>query len=115
MNNSGDVEQNRQPAIPPAAPAVAPAINTSIPFPEPLKLSGNMQENVENFRDAFDIYLVASGLEYREERVKIATFKAALGTDARKVFNLWPLREEEKTQWQHVWNPSQHTWYHKKT
>lgn len=71
------------------------AINSSIPFPEPLKLEGNIKENVANFRDAFDIYLIASGLELREERVKVATFKAALGTEARKIFNLWPLTPAE--------------------
>ncbi|KXJ69880.1 hypothetical protein RP20_CCG025541 [Aedes albopictus] len=76
--------------------AAAPAINSSIPFPEQLKLTGNIKENVDNFRDSFEIYLIASGLEHRDERVKIATFKAALGLEARKIFNLWPLQPNEQ-------------------
>ncbi|XP_062541083.1 uncharacterized protein K02A2.6-like [Armigeres subalbatus] len=84
------------PAVVPQQNAAAPfGINSSIPFPAPLKLDGNMKENVDNFRDSFDIYLIASGLELRDERVKIATFKAALGLEARKIFNLWPLTPQE--------------------
>lgn len=71
-------------------------MNSNIPFPEQLKLTGNMKENVDNFKDSFEIYLIASGLELQEERVKIATFKAALGLEARKIFNLWPLQPEEQ-------------------
>ncbi|XP_062699497.1 uncharacterized protein K02A2.6-like [Aedes albopictus] len=75
------------------APSAPFAINSSIPFPAPLKLDGNMKEN---FCDEFEIYMIASGLEVREERVKIATFKAALGMEARKIFNLWPLTPQER-------------------
>lgn len=84
------------PAPAPAVIAAAPAMNSNIPFPEKLKLTGNMRENVDNFKDSFEIYLIASGLELQEERVKIATFKAALGLEARKIFNLWPLQPEEQ-------------------
>lgn len=83
------------PAPAPAPLAAAPAINNNVPFPEPLKLSGNIKENVDNFVEAFEIYLIASGLEARDERVKIATFKVALGTESRKIFNLWPLQPAE--------------------
>lgn len=74
-----------------------PVINSSIPFPEPLRLDGNVRENVELWKDAFDTYIIASGVEQLEERVKVATFKSALGAEARRIFNLWPLRDEEKT------------------
>lgn len=73
-----------------------PVINSSIPFPEPLRLDGNVRENVELWKDAFDTYIIASGVEQLEERVKVATFKSALGAEARRIFNLWPLRDEEK-------------------
>ncbi|XP_058810974.1 uncharacterized protein K02A2.6-like [Topomyia yanbarensis] len=71
-------------------------INSSIPFPESLKLDGNLRENVELWKDAFETYIIASGVEGLSERVKIATFKSALGPDARKIFNLWPLDEGER-------------------
>lgn len=76
--------------------ATKQTFNSSVPFPEPLCMTGNLRQNIDDFCDGFDVYSVASGLEHREERVKIATFKAALGLDARKVFNNWPLQEEEK-------------------
>lgn len=79
-----------------ASAAVAKVINSSVPFPEPLSLSGNVRQNVEDFVEGFEIYLIASGLEYREERVKIATFKAALGLEARKIFKNWPLAPAEE-------------------
>ncbi|XP_053686301.1 uncharacterized protein LOC128735842 [Sabethes cyaneus] len=80
-----------------AVTAAAKVINNNIPFPEPLCLSGNVRQNVEDFIEGFEIYLVATGLEHRDERVKIATLKAAMGVTVRKIFNNWPLRETEKS------------------
>lgn len=70
------------------AMAAAPVINSGIPFPTPLELSGNLRENIVNWKDTFENYLIASGVEFLEERVKVATFKSALGAEARKIFNL---------------------------
>lgn len=76
--------------------AAAKMFNNNIPFPEPLVMTGNVRQNVDDFIEGFEIYLIASGLENREERVKIATFKAALGVESRKIFNNWPLQAAEK-------------------
>nr|XP_029723233.1 uncharacterized protein LOC115264069 [Aedes albopictus] len=91
-------EDNSTSAIVAAAVSAAAAkvFNNNIPFPEPLALTGNVRQNVDDFIDEFEIYLIASGLENRDERVKIATFKAALGVEARKIFNNWPLQAAEK-------------------
>ncbi|XP_062546850.1 uncharacterized protein LOC134212747 [Armigeres subalbatus] len=78
-----------------ASSVVTRVINNNVPFPEPLSLSGNVRQNVNDFIEGFEIYLIASGLENQEERVKVATFKAALGLEARKIFNNWPLLPAE--------------------
>lgn len=74
-----------------ASAAVTKMINSSVPFPEPLSLSGNVRQNVDDFIEGFEIYMIASGLENQEDRVQVATFKAALGLEARKIFKNWPL------------------------
>ncbi|XP_058448606.1 uncharacterized protein K02A2.6-like [Malaya genurostris] len=73
-----------------------PIINSSIPFPEPLKTNGNLRENVNIWKDEFETYLIASGVEQLDERIKVATFKSALGSEARRIFNLWPLQEQQR-------------------
>ncbi|KAL9696639.1 hypothetical protein quinque_016218 [Culex quinquefasciatus] len=78
------------------APAAPVFINSSIPFPEPLSLNGNLRENVELWKESFETYCIASGVEQLPERVQIATFKSALGPSARKIFNLWPLQPADK-------------------
>ncbi|KAL1396394.1 hypothetical protein pipiens_010537 [Culex pipiens pipiens] len=78
------------------APAAPVFINSSIPFPEPLSLNGNLRENVELWKESFETYCIASGVEQLPERVQIATFKSALGPSARKIFNLWPLLPADK-------------------
>lgn len=79
-----------------AAVATAKVVNNNIPFPEPLSLSGNVRQNVEDFIEGFEIYLIATALERRDERLKIAKLKTAVEVTVRKDFNNWPLLEADR-------------------
>jgi hypothetical protein len=55
--------------------------NRSVPAPKPLSLPGDKQENLLAFRHAWTNYLIASGLEHKEERDKIANIQILRGSE----------------------------------
>ena len=64
--------------------------------PKELQLSGNVGENWRKFRQNFEIYLKAAGLETKPEEVKVAILLNVVGEDAVELFNTFTLTEEEK-------------------
>jgi hypothetical protein len=56
--------------------------NRTVLVPKPLSLLGDKKENLLAFRHAWTNYLIASRLEHKEERDKIANLQILLGSEA---------------------------------
>jgi len=61
--------------------------------PSALSFDGNTSENWRRFRQQFDIYIIASGSEKKDDAVKIAILLNFAGEDAIEVFNTFQFAE----------------------
>ncbi|XP_076830306.1 uncharacterized protein LOC143476162 isoform X2 [Brachyhypopomus gauderio] len=68
--------------------------------PEELKLTGNVSENWKRFKQSFELYSLAIGLE-TEER-KVALLQTVAGRAALDVYNTFVFTEEEKDNYEVV-------------
>ncbi len=55
--------------------------------PNSLCFEGNLAENWRTWIQKFDLYLIATGIAEKSDKVKCATFLQVAGDDAIKVFN----------------------------
>ncbi|CAL9686008.1 unnamed protein product [Knipowitschia caucasica] len=63
--------------------------------PEELKLSGNVNENWKSFRQSFELYLLAAGLDDADEKRKVALLLTVAGRGALDVFNTFQFDDED--------------------
>jgi hypothetical protein len=70
------------------------AIPTLKPFDHK---NGDTSENIKSFRESWKDYCIASGLEHKPEREKIANLRLMLGVDTMKYFENLPLTLEDKS------------------
>ncbi len=68
----------------------------SIRQPNELNLSGNVHANWKSFKQSFELYLLATGLERDNDRRKIALLLTVAGRSAIDVFNTFQFSEEEQ-------------------
>ncbi|KAJ8404507.1 hypothetical protein AAFF_G00337740 [Aldrovandia affinis] len=61
--------------------------------PDELKLSGNVHENWKAFKQSFELYVLAIGLDEREEHRRIALLLTVAGRAAVDVFNTFEFPE----------------------
>jgi len=57
-----------------------------IPFPAPMKLSGNLATEWKRFRGQWENYVVAANLATESDERRAAIFLACVGTDAYELF-----------------------------
>ncbi|KAG7483120.1 hypothetical protein JOB18_039750 [Solea senegalensis] len=69
--------------------------------PEELKLTGNIEENWKAFKQRFELYMLAIGLE-GDERRKIALLLTIAGRGALDVYNTFDFTEEERDKYDAV-------------
>ena len=62
--------------------------------PSGLSFEGNVAENWKRFSQNFKIYLTATGIEKKDDKVKIATLLHVAGEQAIQVFNSFKWNEE---------------------
>lgn len=62
--------------------------------PGELCLEGNLAENWRKWIQSFELFLIASGISDKSEKVQCATFLHVAGEDARGVFNTFDFAEE---------------------
>ena len=62
-------------------------VKGNVPLPRPLSLQGDMKENWSVFKQLWDNYEIITGLEHESDRLRIAHFMTAIGSDAVKVQN----------------------------
>ena len=58
-----------------------------LPPPDPLDLTGNLAENFRRFKQSFEIYLVASGLSDKDDKVKANVLLHVIGQECRDIYN----------------------------
>ncbi|GAA6098905.1 uncharacterized protein K02A2.6-like [Tachysurus ichikawai] len=58
--------------------------------PTPLKMTGNVDANWRNFKQQFQLYIAAVGVDRRAEERKIALLLTIAGAEAIEVFNTFP-------------------------
>nr|XP_018905063.1 PREDICTED: uncharacterized protein K02A2.6-like [Bemisia tabaci] len=83
-------------------------------IPAKLSLDGNLSENWKTFKEAFRIYLIASGLDEKNDSRKIAIFLNFIGEEALRVHET--IKKETDTKlaevlqtWQEYCNPKKNT------
>ncbi|KAJ8366952.1 hypothetical protein AAFF_G00336410 [Aldrovandia affinis] len=70
--------------------------------PDELKLSGNVHENWKAFKQSFELYVLAIGLDEREERRRIALLLTVAGRVAVDVFNTFEFPEGDSDRYAKV-------------
>ena len=55
--------------------------------PETLQLQGNVAENFKKFKQSFEIFQVASGLESKAKKIQSMTLLHVVGSDALEIYN----------------------------
>ena len=55
-----------------------------LPPPAPLSFSGNIAENYKRFAQAFDIYLIATGISEKSKKVRASVLLHVIGEDGQE-------------------------------
>ena len=63
--------------------------------PGALNLSGNLSENWRRFKQQFQIYLIATGIDQKEEKIKASTFLHVIGPEALEIFNTFTFQNQD--------------------
>ena len=63
--------------------------------PTGLQLTGNLSENWRKFKQRFEIYSVASGLNEKAEEIQVASLLHLVGEEALEVFNTFQFTAED--------------------
>lgn len=66
-----------------------------IPTPEQMNCSGDLPTNWKMFREAYEDYLVATGLDKKDKKIQVATLKTLMGTECKKILKRLQLTEAE--------------------
>ncbi|KAJ8685555.1 hypothetical protein QAD02_021348 [Eretmocerus hayati] len=66
--------------------------------PPPLVIDGNLEENWKKWKQKFELFIVATGLESKEDGRKIAVLLNIIGEDALDMYNTFSLTiDQEKS------------------
>lgn len=71
-------------------------------IPAPLSFVGNVAENFKRFKQNFEVYLIASGKDVKESKVKVAILLNIMGEEGVEVYNTLKLDDEEKQDYEKV-------------
>ena len=58
-----------------------------------MKCSGDLPTNWKMFREAYEDYLVATGLDKKDKKIQVATLKTLMGTECKKILKRLQLTE----------------------
>ena len=71
--------------------------HSNFPVPTPMKCKGDKVANWEFFRQQWEDYEIATGLDKRDQKVRLATLRSVMGKDCLQVFNNLELSVEQKS------------------
>ena len=63
--------------------------------PGALNLSGNLSENWRRFKQQFQIYLIATGIDQKEDKIKANTFLHVIGPEELEIFNTFIFQNQD--------------------
>ena len=63
--------------------------------PGALNLSGNLSENWRRFKQQFQIYLIATGIDQKEDKIKASTVLRVIGPEALELFNTFTFQNQD--------------------
>ena len=66
-----------------------------IPAPEQMNCSGDLPTNGKMFREAYEDYLVATGLNEKHKKIQVATLKSLMGAECKKILKRLQLTEDD--------------------
>ncbi|CAB4009568.1 Hypothetical predicted protein, partial [Paramuricea clavata] len=66
-----------------------------IPAPEPMNCNGDVANNWKSFHEAYEDYLIATGLDQKDKKVQVATLKRLMGTECKKILKRLQLSEAD--------------------
>ena len=98
MPTDGDhVESHSASSIQPTAPAYIPQVLPhNFPLPSTMNCCGDIAGNWEFFRQQWSDYEIATGLIHREEIIRLATLRSAMGRECLQIFLNLNLSEDDK-------------------
>ena len=71
--------------------------HSNFPVRTPMKCKGDKVANWEFFRQQWEDYEIATGLDKRDQKVRLATLRSVMGKDCLQVFNNLELSVEQKS------------------
>lgn len=77
---------------------------TTFNLPPPLKVQGNLSINWKNFRQQFDVFMVASEKKTKSKAIQVAILLNVIGEEGVNIFNNFTLTKEEKDDMEKVLN-----------
>ena len=69
--------------------------NLSNPGPEHINCNGDVSTNWKIFREAYEDYLIATGLDKKDKAIQVATLKSLMGTECKKILKRLQLSADE--------------------
>ena len=57
-----------------------------------MNCSGNISTNWKIFKEAYEDYLIATGLDKKEKLIQVATLKNLMGAECKKILKLCSLQ-----------------------
>ena len=101
MSTDGDHEESHgshsASSIHPPMPVVVPQVlPNNFPLPSAMNCRGDVAGNWEFFRQQWCDYEIATGLIHREETIRLATLKSAMGRDCLQIFPNLNLSDDDK-------------------
>ena len=67
-----------------------------IPIPGPIECTGDVYQNWTYFKEQWENYEIATGLDERTEKVRLSTFKAVIGKDCYNILKHLDIAEEDR-------------------
>ncbi|UYV75896.1 K02A2.6-like [Cordylochernes scorpioides] len=67
-----------------------------IPPPEPVNFRGNIEENWRYFKSHWRNFSIATGLDNKEDKLKVATLLSIIGKEAYNIFEHLDLSDEQR-------------------
>ena len=66
-----------------------------IPAPEQMNCSGDLPTNWKILREAYEDYLVATGLDEKDKKIQVATLKSLMGAECKKILKRLQLTDDD--------------------
>ena len=66
-----------------------------IPSPDQMNCNGYIATNWKTFRESYEDYIVAAGLDQKDKIIQVATLKSLMGIECKKILKRLQLSEDE--------------------